>query len=115
TTIQTQVNNDSSNSISGALISAIYDPSNNLVLTATNNVNIAAGTNQIVTQTVTVTNAQLWSLDFPNLYQLVSTVTQSGATNDIYCTSFGIRTVTLDPNHGLFLNGQRVEARGVCN
>lgn len=114
-TIQTQVNNDSSSSASGNLISAIYDSGSNLVGTATGGYSIAAGTNQILTQTVTITNVQLWSLDFPNLYQLVSTVTQGATTNDAYSTPFGVRTVTWDANNGLFLNGQPVKARGACN
>ena len=54
----------------------------------------------------------LWSLDFPNLYQLVSTVTQGSVTNDIYQTPFGVRTFQWDPNNGLFLNGKRVEIQG---
>jgi beta-galactosidase len=114
-TIQTQINNDGSNSASGNLISAIYDPNSNLVATATGGFTIAAGTNQVLSQSVTITNALLWSLDFPNLYQLNSTVTQGGATNDACSTPFGVRTFSWDVNNGLFLNGQHVQARGVCN
>ena len=114
-TIQTQVNNDGTNSVACNLTSDIYDSSGNLVAAATGSVTIAGGTNQIATQTVTIANASLWSLDFPNLYQLVSTVTQGGVTNDIYQTPFGVRTVTWAPNNGLFLNGQRVEIQGMCN
>ena len=116
-TVQTQVNNDNTNSPATCdLNSTILDPDGNAVATTTaNSLTIAAGTNLVVTQTLQVTNARLWSLSSPNLYQLVSTVMQSGTTNDTYETPFGIRTIQFDPNLGLFLNGQSVKIQGTCN
>jgi beta-galactosidase len=114
-TLQTQVNNDTASPATCTLSSAIYDAASNLVATATTDLTIDGGTNLVVTQTATITNACLWSPDFPNLYRLVSTVTQESVTNDVYQTAFGVRTFTWDPNNGLFLNGQRIEAKGVCN
>lgn len=114
-TIQTQVNNDGLTATNCSLSSTILDPSGNFVTAAVQTVTIGAQTNQIVTQTVTVTNARLWSLNSPALYRLVSTVTQGSATNDVYQTPFGIRTIVWDPNNGLLLNGQRVELQGMCN
>ena len=114
-TIQTQVNNDGAGSTNCDLASAIYDAAGNLVVVTSQSVTVGANASNIVTQTLTITNARLWSLDFPNLYRLVSTVTQGTTTNDIYETSFGIRTFTWDANNGLLLNGKRVEAKGVCD
>jgi beta-galactosidase len=115
-TAQTQVNNDSTNSAAVCdVISTILDSNSNVVASATQSLTIGAGTNLIISQALQMTNAQLWSLSSPRLYQLISTVTQSGATNDIYQTRFGIRTIRFDPNQGLFLNGQRVEIQGMCN
>jgi len=114
-TIQTQVNNDGTGSSNCSLTSAIYDPSGNLATAAAQNVTVPGNGSNIVTQTLTITNVQLWSVDFPNLYQVVSTVTQGTTTNDIYQTPFGVRTVTWNPNNGVSLNGQRVEIKGVCN
>lgn len=52
-----------------------------------------------------VRNARLWSPDDPYLY-----------THEIRGESivYGIRTVAFDPDHGLLVNGERVEVRGVC-
>jgi beta-galactosidase len=113
--IQTQVNNDGANAATGNLTSAILDPDGNLVASASQAINLAASTNQTISQSVTVTNARLWSLNSPSLYKLVSIVTQGTITNDIYQTPFGIRTIKWDPNNGLLLNGQRVELQGMCN
>lgn len=115
-TVQTQVNNDGANSTLCNLISSVTGPNGNLVATATTqNITVLGGSNQTVTQTIAVANASLWSLSSPNLYHLVSTVTQSGSTTDTYNTTFGIRTVTMSSTQGLLLNGQRVEAIGACN
>jgi len=108
-TLQTQVNNDNTNAAATCnLASVIYDSAGNVVAAAATNLVVAPGTNQIAIQTVTITNARLWSLDFPNLYRLVSTVTQGGVTNDACQTPFGVRTFTWDANNGLLLNGKRV-------
>ena len=113
---QTQVNNDNTNSTAAcSLISTILDPNSNVVATATQPLSIPAGSNVVVTQTLSLTNVQLWSLQSPALYQLVSTVVQAGATNDVFQTPFGVRTIKFDPNLGLFLNGQHVELQGTCN
>ncbi|MDE3099021.1 MAG: DUF4982 domain-containing protein [Verrucomicrobiota bacterium] len=114
-TIQTQVANDGAGSATPALTSAIYDSGGNLVASVAQSLTIAGGGSNVVTQTLTITNAQLWSLDFPNLYRLDSILTQGSATNDVYETPFGVRTITWDPNNGMSLNGQRVEVKGACN
>src|SRR5882724_9556506 len=114
-TIQSQVNNDGSSSATCNLSSTILDPNGNLITNATQSVTVGANTNQIVTQTVMVTNVQLWSLNSPALYKLVTSVTQGATTNDIYQTPFGIRTIKWDPTNGLLLNGKRVELQGMCN
>jgi beta-galactosidase len=114
-TIQTEVANEKSNSVACKLASAIYDAAGHRVAADTARVAIAVGTNQIVTQTVTIANARLWSVDFPNLYQLVQTVKRGGAACDVVQTPFGVRTFTWSGSNGLFLNGQRIEVKGVAN
>jgi beta-galactosidase len=114
--VQTQVNNDNTNSMAFcSLVSTILDANSNVEATATQSLSVPAGSNLVVTQTLSITNVLLWSLQSPNLYQLVSTVMQGGVTNDVYQTPFGVRTVQFDPNYGLFLNGQRVPIQGMCS
>jgi len=63
-----------------------------------------------------VSNPHLWSPESPYLYKLVTTIMdQHGAViMDSYETPFGIRTVRFDANQGFFLNGKRVELKGLC-
>jgi beta-galactosidase len=76
---------------------------------------IAAGQSTILEAKGSVPNPKLWSIDSPNRYVAVTTVTQNGSVTDSYETPFGIRTFTFDPNAGLFLNGKHVKLNGVCD
>ena len=67
------------------------------------------------TQTMTVSNPQLWSPTTPSLYSVVTTVTVDGAVVDTYTTPFGIRTFAFDANKGFTLNGESVKLNGTCN
>ncbi len=63
---------------------------------------------------LSVSNPNFWWLDSPYLYKLVTIVTSSGAVVDRCETPFGIRAVRFDATEGFFLNGQRVELKGLC-
>ena len=115
-TVQTTVTNQSSSStVNGTLTSTILDANSNAVITVTSNLTLAANQGLIVTQTLAVANANLWSLQTPYLYNLVSTVSNATAVADVYQTPFGVRTVRFDPTNGVFINGQHVEILGMCN
>ena len=59
-------------------------------------------------------HARLWSLDDPYLYRAVVLVREGGGMVDSVKVRFGIRTITIDKDKGLFLNGQPVKVHGVC-
>jgi beta-galactosidase len=65
-------------------------------------------------QSLNVTKARLWSLDDPYLYRAVVLVRSGGRVTDSLTIPFGIRTVTVDKDKGLFLNGVSVKIHGVC-
>ena len=68
---------------------------------------------QTVKQEVSVPNPRLWSLEDPYLYRAVSVVMKDGVVTDRVMTRFGIRTITVDADRGLFLNGKPVKIYGV--
>ena len=76
---------------------------------------LAAGTRGEVAQSLAVDKPQLWSLETPHLYRLVTTVHSGGAVVDRTETTFGIRTLRFDANHGFFLNGKHVVIKGTNN
>jgi len=63
--------------------------------------------------TLTLLNPRRWDIASPWLYRLQSEIWVNGVRQDRYETSFGVRTFRFDPDHGFFLNGKRVQLKGV--
>lgn len=66
----------------------------------------------------TIANPKLWGpppTQRPNRYVAVTTVMEDGKAVDDYETPFGIRTLKFDPNAGVFVNGEHIELKGVCD
>ena len=69
------------------------------------------GTHQ-ARQSLTVVRPSLWSPDEPNLYTLVQRVYSEGRLEDERRLRVGMRSVAIDAQNGLRINGQKVELRG---
>ncbi|HVU53438.1 MAG TPA: beta-galactosidase GalA [Puia sp.] len=68
-----------------------------------------------VTDSMQLSSPQLWSLEDPYLYRLVAIVRDaSGKVMDQETVKFGVRTITVDKDKGLFLNGKPIKIQGVC-
>lgn len=61
-----------------------------------------------------VPDPQPWSQENPVLYTLKTTVECDGHVTDTVCTRVGLRTLSVDAQHGLRVNGQTVKLRGGC-
>jgi beta-galactosidase len=61
-----------------------------------------------------VSKPQLWSLDNPDLYTLVTRVIQNGREIDRTETKTGIRNYIFSPDKGFALNGKSMKVKGVC-
>ncbi|MGH9829951.1 MAG: glycoside hydrolase family 2 TIM barrel-domain containing protein, partial [Blastocatellia bacterium] len=68
-----------------------------------------------VVHRIPIKAAHLWSTEDPNLYRLDSTLTVGNAPVDSVSTTFGVRTIRFDKDSGFYLNGKRVEIKGVCD
>lgn len=55
-----------------------------------------------------------WDIESPNRYMACVSVVVDGKETDKYYTPFGIREISVS-REGFFLNGRRVEIKGVCN
>ncbi|MBD0401451.1 glycoside hydrolase family 2 TIM barrel-domain containing protein [Flammeovirga sp. EKP202] len=77
---------------------------------------IAEGSKTIINeQSFNLIHPQLWTLEEPHLYQLVTELKDvDGNVLDHYITKFGVRDIKFTPNDGFFLNGKRTEMKGVC-
>ena len=113
--LTTTVSNADSKANDFTLISEVYSPDNSLVAKTETKETLTPGASQDFAQSTEVKTPQLWSVDTPHMYSLVTTVLENGQPVDRVKTPFGIRTIRFDANNGFFLNGKRVEIQGVCN
>ena len=115
-TLATEISNDQDGETSCAVVSKILDSKGNVAATHRSSpVSIPGWRRRKITQKVNVSNPQLWSIEEPNLYRLVTTVEAGGTATDEYETPFGIRTIRFDKDDGFFLNGKPVKIKGTCN
>ena len=56
----------------------------------------------------------LWDIGKPNLYKAVTKLYENGQLKDEVSTTFGVRTIELKPDDGLYLNGRKIKIQGVC-
>lgn len=67
-----------------------------------------------VAQSATLNNPQLWSVDQPYLYKVVTRIFANKKLSDTYETPLGIRYFNFDAAKGFSLNGKAMKILGVC-
>ncbi len=92
----------------------ILNPDGKQVALETSAVNAERMRPTSVEQHLPVFNPELWSLESPSIYRVVSRIKVNGKTADEYESTFGIRSIEFDADNGFFLNGKGVKMKGVC-
>jgi len=131
-TIETTLQNDTSDPATIEVLSEILAPDGTIVATLKDTLTISPSSagRQLpiqnpeskiqnpparpLTQKTTIPTPSLWSLETPTLYLLRTTLTQNGAPIDTTQTTFGIRTIHFDPDTGFTLNGKHVLIQGAA-
>lgn len=90
----------------------IYDPQGKIVASDSSEY-VARG--QEFAQNFSIKDPDLWNVENPALYTAKTTLSADGKVLDNYDTRFGIRKVEYVPNEGMFLNGEVIKFKGVCN
>ncbi len=111
--IQTEIINESDKESDVTVCSEVYDPLGQMIMSVTDVAPIRTGETYVFRQNGKIDNPELWSLDKPQLYKLVTTVKSGGERRDSYETSFGMRDIEFDREKGLLLNGEKVFLKGV--
>ncbi len=113
--VAAEVENQSTSSQSVKVAMSLYDPSGALVASATGSASdVAANGTGTLTESLTVSNPQLWSIESPNLYQAKVELQVGGQTVDTYTSPIGLRWLKFDSNTGLSLNNKSVKIWGQC-
>lgn len=75
---------------------------------------IAEGEKKTYRQRLFLKNPKLWDAENPNLYGYRASVLTDEIVRDTEEGTFGVRSLLLDPVHGLRVNGKEVKLRGGC-
>ncbi len=75
---------------------------------------LAAGETTVVREQIAISRAETWSPDTPRLHSATVTVSDGETVLDETLETFGIRTIEVDAQRGLQINGQTVKLRGSC-
>ncbi|RKR83126.1 beta-galactosidase [Mucilaginibacter gracilis] len=97
------------------LITSIFNQEGVIVATKKTNTVTIADSVINVNQDIEVSKPQLWSVDRPYLYRVVTKVLNAGVIADEYTTPLGIRYFEFDAYKGFFLNGKPLKILGVCD
>lgn len=92
----------------------IFDKQRNCVAEKISPVTILGKEEGEVEQRIFIKYAKLWSVENPNLYECISEILEDDEMVDSDCEKFGIRKISLDPIHGLRINGKEMKLRGGC-
>ncbi len=111
TTIQNKYGTDKSFELKSEIVNA----KGAVVASSQKPYTLKRGSEMEYEESLTVNNPLLWSPDEPNLYTLVTTISEDGEVKDIVETTIGIRTFTFRVEDGFTLNGVNMKLMGVNN
>lgn len=94
------------------LVTEIWNPNSMRILETTTALTAYDGDS--FTQEAIIQTPRLWSPDSPELYTAVSRLYDGKTLKDEYTTRFGVRSIEIIPDKGLFLNGELTKFKGVC-
>ena len=95
------------------IVTEIRNPEGAVV--ATKESGISRHDKRLFEQTIEVDTPELWSVDSPALYTATSKIYAGEELKDEYTTRFGIRTIEIVPEEGMYINGELTKFKGVCN
>jgi hypothetical protein len=109
------VKNDAASAKSVVVTVTLLDATNAAVASQSSTLSIPPKTLDTFDITTSpIANPHLWSPASPYMYSVKTVVTIAGAAVDSVTEPCGIRWFTWNPSQGFYLNGSRLEIRGMC-
>jgi beta-galactosidase len=112
--VETLVENRSEQALAFELRAGIEDAPGRIVGTASKKESLGPGAKKAILQEIVLDRPGLWAPESPILYVLHSRLLADSTSVDEVETSFGIRSLSFDPDQGLILNGKGLKMKGVC-
>jgi len=112
--ISSEVENKSGKNTASKLLINILDSDGKIVQTVESQSKTISTGSEVFTQSISIPQAKLWSVEVPNLYTAEIQVITDGIVTDKVSTTFGVRTIHFDAKTGFLLNGKKVLLKGGC-
>lgn len=114
TELVTTIANDSIHTRTVDVLTEIRDSTGTVVATGSSKASVLAGQTANCRQRLYIRHPSLWSTNTPHLYTASVTLSDEAGTVDTESATFGIRSLQLDPERGLRINGESIKLRGAC-
>ena len=111
--IAARIANESLGTATPTLRTRIVDELGNTVASDDIVVTVRKGQSATARQRMYIERPSLWSVETPALYRVEAELIHAGSTH-AEIIPLGVRTLRLDPQHGLRVNGEEVKLRGAC-
>lgn len=112
--VTAMIENDSVAMRTVDVITELRDASGNLAASNTTRLTVLPGEPAPLRRRMYVQHPALWRPDSPHLYSAKITLKDQELELDVETVTFGIRSLRLDPEHGLRINGEPIKLRGAC-
>lgn len=112
--VEALVENGGSTSVTAILTTVVTAPDGREVARGRAPITLLPGESDRARTRLYVHAPELWDVDSPSLYSVCSELAVNGIVKDIERVPLGIRTLQLDPQNGLRINGRSVKLRGAC-
>ncbi len=110
--VATEMENNTGKCQSVVIRQSLIDAAGNIVATASMKQRI--GDKAVNTQELTLKKAQLWSVERPYIYKVLTEILSNGRVMDTYITTTGVRSFRFNSSTGFSLNGKPMKINGVC-
>ena len=112
--VATEVSNHSNSDCTAVVAVELLAADGTVVARAGAPATTVAGETAVVRHRLVVSSPRRWGPDDPYLYTCRVTLGEGEVTFDTETTTFGMRTVSVDPVRGLRINGEPILLRGAC-
>lgn len=113
--VTAKLRNDSSHAERVLVRIAIRDGAGALVTSRDLPQELGATSGATCTQEFSLATPHLWNAQKdPHQYTATVTIAQNGTVRDEVSQSFGLRSFSVDPDKGFFLNGAHLDLHGIC-
>lgn len=112
--VKVKIKNESKTAQQFTLNTQLFDDKARKSGNAKLKVDLAAGDEKEVEQTIVVSKPQLWDLEKPHLYKIQIQILKENKITDQITKTFGIRSIKFTVENGFQLNGKTIKLNGGC-